>query len=285
MNFRQNRFTLIELIVSLAVFSILAMLVMQFFSGAQRLWLASEQRSNAYAESRATMEVINELLSSLVFCEGKNTDYDGFFRLNNSNSESDSDNSTSELFFMTKTPMPLPQSTSDPKSDIRFVGILRGASSGSDINHNPFYRLYLTVFCDCTDCNPDKSREKFLYAGLFTPYGVYHKSESDKVDTRDEAKDKLTGSGGKLLPASAAHKTVLAERVLSFRITIPKADGTSDGPQADRKSPPSMLQITITQMDTAENLEKWNNMTTGKDAFRAEHSRTFTRAFYLGSRQ
>jgi len=285
MKFRQNRFTLIELIVSLAVFSILAVLVMQFFSGAQRLWLASEQRSNAYAESRATMEVINELLSSLVFCEGKDSNYDGFFRLDNSNSESASDNSTSELFFMTKTQMPLPQSASDPKNDIRFVGILRGASSGSDINHDPLYRLYLTVFCDCDVCNPDKSREKFLYAGLFTPYGVYHKSDSDKIDDRGEAKDKLSGAGGKLLPASAEHKTVLAERVLSFRITAFKADGTSAGTNADHASPPAMLRISITQMDTAENLEKWNNMTTGKDDFRKEHSRTFTRAFYLGSRQ
>ena len=275
MNLRQMRFTLIELIVSLAVFSILAALVMQFFSGAQRLWLDSEQRSNAYAEARASMEVVNELLSSLVFCEGKNSANDGFFKLDNTAGNSG-------LFFMTKTKMSLPQASAEPKNDIRFVGITRGASSGSNVNFNPLYRLYLTVFCDCGSCNSNKSRENFLYQGLFTPYGV-----ATGVDNRNDAKDKLTGSSGKLTPASAVHKTVLAERVLDFSITAFGPNGTVLAASGDIASPPAMLQIAITQMDSGDNLEKWTRMAAGtpKDDFLEEHSRTFTRAFYLGSRQ
>ena len=271
----RNKFTLIELLAALAVFSILAALVMQFFSGAQRLWLSSERRSNTYAEARASMEVVNELLSSLVFCEGNNSQYDSFFQLDNTAAES-------RLFFMTKSKMPLPQSSTDPKSDIRFVGILRGESSGSDVSRNPLYRLYLTVFCDCDSCNPSKTpRTSFLYAGLFTPYGVY-----TGVNERNHAKNQLTGASGKLLPASAVHKTVLMERVIDFSVTaMDSAAAAIAANSSDYAAPPAMVQLRITQMDTAENLEKWAGLS-GSDQtdFAAEHARTFTRAFYLGYR-
>jgi len=270
----RNKFTLIELLAALAVFSILAALVMQFFSGAQRLWLSSERRSNTYAEARASMEVVNELLSSLVFCEGNNSNYDSFFQLDNTAS-------TSRLFFMTKSKMPLPQSSTDPKNDIRFVGILRGANSGSDVNRNPLYRLYLTVFCDCDSCNPSKTpRSSFLYAGLFTPYGVY-----TGVDERSHAQNQLTGAGGRLLPASAIHATVLMERVIDFSVVALDSSAAVTATNSDIGAPPAMVQIKITQMDTAENLEKWAGLS-GSDQtdFAAEHARTFTRAFYLGYR-
>lgn len=273
---RNKNFTLIELVVALAVFAILASLIMQFFSGAQRLWLDSEARANAYAEARASMEVINELLASLVFCEGSSSAYDGFFQLDNTAGNS-------KVFFMSKTKMPLPQASDEPKNDIRFIGILRGDDSGSDINRNPLHRLYITVFCDCNTCNPDKSRDNFLYAALFTPYGIV-----TDVSNRGDAKTKLTdtASSGKLCPASAVHKSVLAERVLDFSVTAMQSDGTRAAANTDIAVPPAMLQVSITQMDTADNLEKWGAMSDGtpKDEFKQEHSRVFTRAFYLGNR-
>ncbi|WP_419643433.1 PilW family protein, partial [Victivallis vadensis] len=37
-------FTLVELLVAMAVFSVMLLLMMQFFSGAQRIWVSTEQK-------------------------------------------------------------------------------------------------------------------------------------------------------------------------------------------------------------------------------------------------
>jgi len=272
MKTRRHRrlFTLIELIVSLAVFSILAALVMQFFSGAQRLWIDSEQRANAYAEARASMEAINELLASLVFFQGSDPAFDAFFQLDTS------DTGNHKLFFITKTKMGLLQG----QHDLRFIGLLRGVDNEKADRFNPGYRLYLTFFCDCNVCNG--SENPSLYSGLFPPYGIY-----SGIDERSQAAAKLSGASGKLLPAGSGHKSVLMERVIDFSITAFDKDGAAVGNVADTAEPPAMLQINITQMDTADNLEKWLGMTAGtpKTDFKKEHSRTFTRAFYLGYRE
>ena len=39
-------FTLVELLVAMAVFSVMLLLMMQFFSGAQRIWVSTEQKNN-----------------------------------------------------------------------------------------------------------------------------------------------------------------------------------------------------------------------------------------------
>lgn len=283
--YRHHRsFTLIELIVSLAVFSILAALVMQFFSGAQRLWIDSEQRANAYAEARASMEVINELLASLLFFQGSDPAFDAFFKLDTS------DNGNHKLFFMTKTRMALPMD----QCDLRFVGLLRGADSRSGKTgealaaekknpYNPFFRLYLTVFCDGSDCNGTTTNPNtYLYGGLLPPYGVY-----TGIDNRNQAAAQLAGStSGKLLPANnGQHKSVLMERVIDFSVTAFDKSGALIPTAADTAEPPAMLQIRITQMDTADNLVKWVEDDCPDNDFKREHSRTFNRAFYLGSRE
>ncbi len=44
---QKSKFTLVELIVAMAVFSILLLLMLQFFSGAQRIWNGMEKRNDS----------------------------------------------------------------------------------------------------------------------------------------------------------------------------------------------------------------------------------------------
>ena len=75
---KRNRFTLVELLVSMAVFSILLLVSMQIFSNSQRLWLSSEQKNRTYADARSAMEFITSRIqtqaysANIPFCIKKN---------------------------------------------------------------------------------------------------------------------------------------------------------------------------------------------------------------------
>ena len=53
--------------VSMAVFSILLVLMMQFFSGAKTLWTANEKRSTVYTDASTVFDFMTDLLQS-TFC-------------------------------------------------------------------------------------------------------------------------------------------------------------------------------------------------------------------------
>ena len=70
MNRRRKFFTLIELLVAMGLLALLVMLMLQLFSGAQRLWVASEKRSNVYADARVAMELMAEMINAVQFSHG-----------------------------------------------------------------------------------------------------------------------------------------------------------------------------------------------------------------------
>lgn len=280
-----RRFTLIELLVAMGVFVILVALMLQFFSGAQKLWASSESRNQVYADGRAAMELMNELLFSTTFLLEESTataagySQNGFFRLSNNSS------GRSAIYFTTKTPLPLPMDT-DP---VRFVGFSRGHDGTASDPEN--YKLYLTSFCDCSTCNTnDDKASEHAFPGLFPPYGV-----TTGIDNRGQVRDYLTEGTGKLIPANAVHKTLIAERVTAFEISAVKSNGTAVAAASDTSSaagesditlPPVLLNIRLAMIDTADNFNTWRQMSDGaaKDKFRAAHERVFSRAVYLGDR-
>ena len=62
-------FTLIELVVAMAVFSLMMMLMMQFFVDTQRLWSKSEDKANMYADARVAMDLMASALQSVYYQE------------------------------------------------------------------------------------------------------------------------------------------------------------------------------------------------------------------------
>lgn len=65
---RQN-FTLIELLAAMAVFSILLVVSLRLFSGAQQMWLRSEQKTDTFASARTAMEFLASRMQTLTYVE------------------------------------------------------------------------------------------------------------------------------------------------------------------------------------------------------------------------
>lgn len=63
---RKGNFTLVELLVAMTVFSILLLLMLQFFSGAQKMWTSTEKRNELYADARIAMDLMTSLIQSSV---------------------------------------------------------------------------------------------------------------------------------------------------------------------------------------------------------------------------
>ncbi len=60
-------FSLTEIIVSMAVFSVLLVMMLQFFTGAQKIWASSAQKNTVYASARGAMNMLASALQSMVF--------------------------------------------------------------------------------------------------------------------------------------------------------------------------------------------------------------------------
>ena len=84
MKSRKYAFTLIELIVAMGIFSLIMVMVMRVFSGAQALWRASENRTATYSDGRAAMDFVCRLVeNSAALYQGDDEDASqGYFPVN-----------------------------------------------------------------------------------------------------------------------------------------------------------------------------------------------------------
>lgn len=65
--FRRLRFTLVELIMAMAVFSILALIMMRFYSSAQQVWSKSSQRSEMYNDAHIALDLMARELQCVMY--------------------------------------------------------------------------------------------------------------------------------------------------------------------------------------------------------------------------
>lgn len=70
--FRRLRFTLVELIMAMAVFSIIAIIMMRFFSTSQQIYSNVSQRSSLYSDSRIALDMMNRELQQAMYSNGTN---------------------------------------------------------------------------------------------------------------------------------------------------------------------------------------------------------------------
>lgn len=102
---KYNHYTLVELLAAMGVFSVLMLLLMQFFSSAQRLWTESEKRTSVYADARVAMDLISSQLQTSFFETGNvpfhqatlSTDYSNIAFVTNASFKLDK-NSTSKIY-------------------------------------------------------------------------------------------------------------------------------------------------------------------------------------------
>ena len=65
----KNHFTLVELLVAMAIFSVLLLVSMQIFSSSRRLWLNAENKNKIYADARTAMEFITSRIQTQAYTE------------------------------------------------------------------------------------------------------------------------------------------------------------------------------------------------------------------------
>ncbi|QSH41335.1 hypothetical protein P0136_08575 [Lentisphaerota bacterium ZTH] len=62
-----KKFTLVELLVAMAIFMILSMVIMQFFNSASKVWSNTEKRNQVYADARIVMNLISNDLQAMMY--------------------------------------------------------------------------------------------------------------------------------------------------------------------------------------------------------------------------
>jgi len=287
---RRKSFTLVELLIAIGLLSLIMMLLLQLFSGAQKIWTSSEKTNNVYTDARVAMELMADELNTVQFSCGEKVDAQGaavrdpdkdmIFSLD---TEEGTDNDSCSVIFAAKR--------ARDDNAIRFVSFRRGSGDDHD-------KLLMLVYSR-------KINERNFY-GFFPPY----KNHGSK---RDTALSNLKSTiNGLISTDDTEFCQVIAENVVAFKLTAYRltpvttdADGnitgggellkmtaeyTIDGTSVkckpgDVREPPYMIEIQLTLLDH-DSFGRWNDIsdTTAKKNYLKQHQRTFTRNVYLGDR-
>ena len=137
---RVRRFTLVELLVAMAVFVVLLGLLLQFFSGAQRMWINMEQRNNMYADARTVMDILSTMTQNAFYAERVGVPFIIEKTQPNKRENEGYDKNQYKMYFATLSRQNL------PGGKLKYVTIQCG--DGNDSGSGNLDELKLGVFCD-----------------------------------------------------------------------------------------------------------------------------------------
>ncbi|HJH03668.1 MAG TPA: type II secretion system GspH family protein [Victivallis vadensis] len=260
------RFTLVELLVAMAVFSILLLFMMQFFTGSQKIWVSMEEKNNLYADARVSMDLISTLLQGTYFAQGQVP-----FLIDDIGTEN------SKIYFPTQSQMDLIEDA----GKVIFVSIQRGTTNATSD------QLRMAVLSDA-----DKNDTTYDFSLFFPPYVDKYSSARDALMNNTDGVKKLLDK--KMTPTDETGDCVtLLDNVTGFRLIPMEKDGaeikTITGNSFDEI--PFMIEIQLSLM-SKKNYDFWVNELKGNTGtestqaknYRAQHEHTFTRTVYLGDR-
>lgn len=279
----KKRFTLVELLVSLGIFSILLVLFMQFFSGMRLSWTNSEKRSEISSNVRIAMDMLSTLLSATYYSTASlYSGAEGQFPFQITPGAA---NRPGKMYFAVKTNIDLPGS-----SPIRFIGVqVPNVSEPFNVTGAGLYKLYLTVLS-----NDSSTNNGDVYPRYFPEFldGSNPPNELSAAAALGNLRTNLNTK----LQGSSNHKIELLRNVTDFRITAYNYDGaalspTSDGTETGVFCVPGAVEIQISVLKD-EDFTAWANMKGGvnqaesSDArtFRIEKQLTFARRIHIGDR-
>ncbi len=299
----KNRFTLVELLVSMAVFSILLVLMMQFFSGARTLWTANEKRAAIYADATVAMDLMSQLLQSTFYNEpvavtngsGVITEYKGGtpFAIRgipaaknsapdrpNTISDTNVDGWNSKIYFVSNSPLELSKGSS-----VRYLSFQRktdnrsGAPAG--ITRNV---LELLVF---SDSNKDLRFDKH-----FPPFGDANGKDNPE-DTLSEVTTHLVDevfSDTTTLDSEKERKVVL-RNVTGLKFTPVDHKGQMIY-GSNCNDLPAGIEIELSLMENEQKIREYQALKADdesslkklREEFRLKNEYTFRRTVWLGDR-
>ena len=270
----RNRFTLVELLVALGVFSVLLVVFMQVFSGMRLIWTNTEKSNETSADARVAMDMISVLLSSVYYSSASSFVGEGDpsgaqvghfpFRADVSS------NKPGRLLFACKTNYDLPGS-----NPIRFIGIYVPDASDEQKNFataaSNSYQLHLAVL--------SSDNGSFFH---------YFPNFLNAAGTKEiPCSTALTNLEGELYPKGTTgehHK--LMDRVIKFDVKAYDDKGNlMTGSSGLVDCVPHEIEIRISVLNELD-FETWKGLTgTAKDDFRLKKQMTFTRRIFIGERR
>ena len=265
--FVRHGFTLVELLVAMAIFAVLMLLSAQIFTASQTMWSRSEQKNSAFASGRTVMEFVASRIQTIAYSDetpflitGKTTSTDGGYY--------------KKVYLPTAMPMNRKKNGKDiDKVGVRFINFFLDDTSTSDT----FGHLKMHIYSD------EGSRD-FKY--LFPPYD----SSSGFVSALTKIKGKCDNPGGD----EDMNKISIVENVTKLKFIPFNVSGSGRREKIKRDvndthivNPPYLLEVEISLIDTKEHFELWKNESdqAKKDEIEQQYGYTFRRAILLGDRR
>lgn len=298
-------FTLVELLVAMAVFSVMLLLMMQFFSGAQRIWVSTEQKNNLYADARVAMDLISTFLQGTYFTQGGSSssaaasadsqgipfiitagDSDGI-----TSTPSSDDTQYGKIYFPTQTQMDLIENA----GKVVFATFQRGRAKDGVDNE-----LRMAILTDSTDENTSGLNFNLLFPPYSSdnPTGYQSRTQAKKtvMDALDAKIKKDIDSTDKDKTQAKQQCIVLLDNVTSFKLIPITKDNLNrinnkDGDDLSKdnlEEIPFIVEIQLSLMDKKA-YDFWKELKDSGNSkraqeYRLQHEHTFTRAVYLGDR-
>ena len=280
-----HRFTLAELLVSMAVFSVLLLIMMQFFSGARTLWTANEKRSAIYADATVAMDLMSQLLQSTVYNSDNGTPFaitgaptannEAALRRDGTISDTAIDGWNSKIYFLSDSPLELSQGGS-----VRYLSFQRK----TDTNVSGVFRnvLEILVFSD-------SSATDLYFDQCFTPFGpkvVPDDPPPDKYGQLKRANEYLFNNVFKdATPLTDKERKVVLRNVTGLKFTPVDYTGKAIyGAQCNNL--PAGIEIELSLMENEQTIRDYQALGTKalRDEFRLKNEYTFRRTVWLGDR-
>ena len=280
-------FTLIELIVSMAVFVLLSMVVIQLFAATRNIWVRSDTKNELNQDAQMTLDIIDNMLANISHAT---TEEQGtqFFRVDNTGvkdveTSNDSFTHFSKLYFATKSNIESLPRDDNYRNPIRFVTFQVVEISDSGDPDNGRNCLVMRVISD-------KNGDKFV--DHFPPYA----GGKDAKDSNDDLADELDNTSKlKTKPADQDPDVMrLLNNVVAFRVRVGskttamhKATSNTVYDKIDNDELPAFIEITLQLMDRAHYDEykgRFDNNFGSNDAksYRMKHAHIFRRYIYFG---
>ena len=268
---RKYKFTLAEILVSMAVFSILLVLMMQFFSGARTLWTANEKRSVIYSDAATALDLMTTLLQS-TFCtdDGGGNDQTPFeVSASNSLRAGDAgDGDDYSIVFVSNSLMDVLQGGS-----VRYLGICRDTPDPATqgVKNNA---LYLKVFSD---------EERDFSSCFYEWSGSVH----DKASALTLIKNAMRGFSRK--GDSKKCKPIL-RNVTGLKITPLEFEQNApyklkEAVASNWNRTPVAILLELSLMENENVIKTYQSLSNQeKEDFRKQHEYTFRRTVWIGKR-
>jgi len=278
---RKSRFTLVELLVSLGVFSVLLVVFMQIFSGMRLIWTNSEKEADVSGGARVAMDMLSVLLSAAYYSTANA--YSGSERQFLFYADQASVR-PGGLYFAAKTSYDLPGT-----NPIRFIGVqLPNTAHNYGLNSSTqadrYYKLQLTVLSNEDSQYPRFSPE-FMNAASTAAVST--------AQARQDLYGLLTGK----ITSTGSDRIELLKNVTDFQVRALDKDGNQMTEGSSKPIPlncyavPDSVELSISVLTDAD-FERWGSLKKGKVVtgleesaaknFRLEKQKTFTRRIRIG---